>query len=212
VTTKGDEIREAVRAMDDRRFDLAYPKSVRAVSGTHWTPLKVAVRAAEFLVRGPETRVLDIGCGPGKFCIAGALAIGGHFTGVDRRGRLCEVGRALATRAGVSNVEFRHANVTELSFEGFDAFYLFNPFAENLGMAPPIDETVSLSAAHYAEFTSHVARQLALAPLGTRVVTYFGACEDIPMGFSCVGSALTSELRFWEKTRFHPDRAPGEGV
>jgi hypothetical protein len=44
------------------------------------------------------------------------------------------------------------------------------------------------------------------------VVTYFGACEDIPMGFSCVGSALTSELRFWEKTRFHPDRAPGEGV
>jgi hypothetical protein len=24
-----------------------------------------------------------------------------------------------------------------------------------------------------------------------------------------VGSALTSELRFWEKTRFHPDGGPG---
>ena len=43
----------------------------------HWTPVHVARRAAQFLVTGPETRVLDVGSGPGKFCLVGALATQG---------------------------------------------------------------------------------------------------------------------------------------
>jgi len=194
------ELAASVEAQDDLAFDRAFPLPVRVVSTTHWTPVAIARKAAGFLVRGPATRVLDIGCGPGKFCVVGALSTPGQFTGVDRRGRLCSVGRALVQRAGIPNVTFEHRNILEMGFEGYDAFYLFNPFGENIGEAPPIDGSVELSEANYHLFAAHVARELARAPLGTRVATYFGACEEVPMGFSCVGSALTNELRFWEKT------------
>ena len=58
---------ECIYAVEDERFDLIYPPEIRNLSWRHWTPVVVARRAAEFLVSEPETRVLDLGCGPGKF-------------------------------------------------------------------------------------------------------------------------------------------------
>jgi 2-polyprenyl-3-methyl-5-hydroxy-6-metoxy-1,4-benzoquinol methylase len=85
---------EYIHAPEDNQFDLLYPPEIRALSRAHWTPVKVARRAASFLVREPGTRVLDIGCGPGKFCIVGALATPGRFTGVEQRKQLCELAQA----------------------------------------------------------------------------------------------------------------------
>ena len=78
---------EYIHALEDSRFDLVYPREIRELSDRHWTPVEVARKAAVFLVREPGTRVLDIGCGPGKFCIVGALATDGRFTGVEQRDR-----------------------------------------------------------------------------------------------------------------------------
>src|SRR5262249_782800 len=97
-------------ALDDDRFDLVYPPEIRDVSFRHWTPVIIARQAAAFLVGKPGTRVLDIGCGPGKFCIAGALATPGKFTGVEQRKHLCDLARSLIQQANISNAEIVHAN------------------------------------------------------------------------------------------------------
>ena len=198
---------EYIHTLEDNRFDLVYPPEIRAASDRHWTPVIVARRAAEFLVREPGTRVLDIGCGPGKFCIVGALMTEGRFTGVEQRHHLCEVARSVIGQAKLPNAEIIHGNVTEIAFSNFDAFYLFNPFEENLETTLKIDATVHLCGDLYEKYTEHVARQLALAPLGTRLVTYCGSCEEVPLGYECLNSSLDYGLKFWEKTNNHPVRA-----
>ena len=195
---------EYIYALEDNRFDLIYPPEIRELSERHWTPVKVARRAAEFLVREPGARVLDIGCGPGKFCIVGALATSGKFTGVEQRERLSDLARAAIEQANIPNAEIIHGNVAEINFSNFDAFYLFNPFEENLETTLKIDASVNLSGELYETYTEHVARQLAIAPLGTRVVTYCGSCEEVPLGYDCLESSLDYGLKFWEKTKNHP--------
>ena len=76
-------------SIEDEKFDLIYPAQIRQLSALHWTPVAVAAEAAKFLVTAPETRVLDIGCGPGKFCLVAASLTDGHFSGVEQRNDLC---------------------------------------------------------------------------------------------------------------------------
>jgi SAM-dependent methyltransferase len=197
VTAAG--LQACIAAEDDAGFDRIFPPVVRLVSARHWTPVEVARRAAEFLVRGPGTRVLDIGCGPGKFCIVGALTTPGRFTGIELRPHLCVLARKKLKQAGLADARILEGNVLDLDFSAFDAFYLFNPFAENIGEAPAIDGTVPLSAARHADYIGHVAAQLAAAPSGTRLATYFGAGWEVPAGYACVGTAFGRALKFWEK-------------
>src|SRR3954471_8285376 len=82
----------------DVEFDDVYDPEIRALSPQHWTPVQVAARAATLLTQAGATRILDVGSGAGKFCIAGALSTDAHFTGVERRGRLVETARRAATR------------------------------------------------------------------------------------------------------------------
>jgi SAM-dependent methyltransferase len=197
---------EYIYALEDNCFDLIYPPEIRELSERHWTPVKVARRAAEFLVREPGARVLDIGCGPGKFCIVGALTTSGRFTGVEQRKGLYDLARAAIEQANIPNAEIIHGNVAEINFPNFEAFYLFNPFEENLKTMLKIDASVSLSSDLYEKYTEYVARQLAIAPLGTRLVTYCGSSEEVPLGYECLESSLDYGLKFWEKTKMHPVR------
>lgn len=198
---------ECIDALDDHRFDMMYPPGIREISRVHWTPVGIAHKAAIFLVRSAGTRVLDIGCGPGKFCIVGALTTTGHFTGVEQRKHLCEIARAKIVKAKVSNAEILNKNITDVSFGDFDAFYLFNPFEENLETILKIDASVRFAVELYEEYIEYVARQLAMAPIGTRLVTYCGQCEEVPMGYECVESSFDSNLKFWEKTKNYPVNA-----
>jgi SAM-dependent methyltransferase len=204
----GREHLEYARALEDDRFDLIYPQEIRQLSSRHWTPVKVGRQAAAFLVTGPATKVLDIGCGPGKFCIVGAVSTSGQFTGVEQRPKLCACARAAIQQAGIANAAIIHGNVAELDFAAFDAFYLFNPFEENLFRFGKIDASVELNSALYEKYIEHVATQLAMAPLGTRVATYCGACEEVPMGYECKESLFGHSLKLWEKTILHPVRKP----
>lgn len=201
------DLLEYLHTLEDNRFDLAYPVEIRALSAVHWTPVVIAHQAAEFLVREPGTRVLNVGCGPGKFCIVGALATEGRFTGVEQRGHLCDAARSIIGQARIPNAEIIHGNLMETPFSDFDAFYPFNPFEENLETTLKIDTAVPLSCELYEKYTEHLARQLALAPLGTRVVTYCGVCEEVPLGYECVSASPDYGLEFWQKTRLHPVRA-----
>lgn len=195
------QLLEHIHSLEDNRFDLAFPWDVRNLSRVHWTPVWVARRAAHYLVCEPETRVLDIGCGPGKFCIIGALTTRGQFTGVEQRKHLCDVARTTIELANIPNAKVIHGNIVDIDFSGFDAFYLFNPFEENLETGLMIDASVRLNATLYSAYTEHVAGQLAMAPLGTRVATYCGGCEEVPMGYACLDTSMDGRLKFWEKRK-----------
>src|SRR5436305_754412 len=54
---------------NDKAFDQLYPEHIRKLSQLHWTPVDIASKAADFLAI-PCARVLDIGSGVGKFCLA----------------------------------------------------------------------------------------------------------------------------------------------
>lgn len=194
-----------LRSLRDEEFDKIFPAEIRALSDRHWTPASIANRAAKFLVTKPGTKVLDVGSGPGKFCIVGALSTSGHFTGIEQRERLVNIARETLSKAAIANARIIRANVTEVDFSEYDAFYLFNPFTENLLTFDKIDDTVQLSGDLYRQYTDYVACQLALAPLGTRIVTYWNA--EVPIGYSSVDTTqpdrfnLPDTVRFWQKTR-----------
>ena len=117
-----------------------------------------------------------------------------------------DLARSIIGQANIPNAEIILGNITEIEFSNFDAFYLYNPFVENMEPDCKIDTTVSLSEDLYEKYIEHVARQLALAPLGTRVATYHGICEEVPLGYARLEPSLGQDpsLKFWEKTKNHP--------
>ena len=194
--------------LSDDEFEEAYSSIVRDLSVVHWTPVEVCRTAAKFLVTREHTRVLDIGCGPGKFCAIGAAATSGYFTGVEQRQDLVDEAHSMLGYYGVPRTEIHHGNVMDLDFSGFDAFYLFNPFEENMSQSLAIDFTVDLGLEHYCRYTAYVRLSLAMAPMGTRVVTYHGNDDAIPKCYECAGIGFEGSLRFWLKTRQAQDEPP----
>ncbi len=174
--------------VSDRAFDQVYPADVRALSRQHWTPVRVAMRAATLLTEADATSILDVGSGPGKFCIVGALTTGASFVGVERRPHLVDVARAAAARCGVRRVRFSRANIVDFDFSGFDGFYLFNPFFEQLGdrSVLPIDGEVVRSRSLYRRYVKTIQEKLATARPGTAVVTFYGFGGNLPDGFERV--------------------------
>lgn len=200
ITARTD--RELLHAFKDDEFDQLYPASISALSSCHWSPVNVCRMAAQFLVTAPGTRVLDIGCGPGKFCMIGATTTEGHFTGVEQRKRLVKTASELVERHRIPRVEIQHGNITQTHFREFDAFYIFNPFQENVMPALRIDYDVELEPQLYTDYTAHVQQQLMRMPMATRVASYCGDDSEIPACYACEKTAFNGKLKLWVKK--HP--------
>jgi SAM-dependent methyltransferase len=169
-----DALREGGQ-VPDRHFDQVYPPALRALSREHWTPVRVARRAAQLLAEAEATSILDVGSGPGKFCIVGALTSSLAFAGIERRRFLVDAARSAAARLGVRDVRFTQGNMVDFDFSSHDGFYLFNPFFEQVGRrVPPIDAEVGRSAQLYRIYVGTIERKLAAARPGAAVVTYHG--------------------------------------
>ncbi|MDZ4286347.1 MAG: class I SAM-dependent methyltransferase [Prosthecobacter sp.] len=192
---------DVLHTFEDEAFNRVYPLKVRNQSAAHWTPVQVARKAAQMLVTKPGTRVLDIGCGPGKFCAIGATTTGGCFTGVEQRAHLATVASDMIRSQGIPRVEIIHANITDVRFSDYDAFYIYNPFQENILPSLRIDSRVEMTESLYLRYTEYVEQQLAQAPIGTRVVTYVGECEEIPTCYACDREAFGGYLKLWIKIR-----------
>ena len=187
-------------SIEDEKFDQVYPAEIRALSTLFWTPVTVAAEAANLLVGSSGTRVLDVGCGAGKFCIVGAMLTEGHFTGVEQRGELVLAARNAAAARRVDGMEFLHSNITDVPFADYDAFYIFNPFEEHLH-GHKIDKAVPLSPRLFHRYASYVSDQLGQRPLGTRVVTYMGYADEIPSCYGCEATLFKDDLKLWIKER-----------
>ena len=194
------------RSTEDEKFDQIYPPRIRELSALHWTPVRVAAEAAKLLVTETGTRVLDVGCGPAKFCLVAASLTQGAFTGVEQREDLVAAARNAADRMQLRDVNIIHSNVLALAFSDYDAFYLYNPFEENMARGHKIDATVPLSPRLFKRYNSYVAAQLGARPIGTRVVTYAGYADEIPACYACELALFRDELKLWIKHReYDPD-------
>ncbi len=173
--------------VSDSQFDELYPLPVRAISVTHWTPVRVAFRAARLLVRGPRCRVLDVGSGVGKFSLVGALATEGHFFGIEQCESLVECARDAATLLGVPNVTFTHGPFHSMNPEDYDGFYFFNPFdmGKRLGQGQ-FDWPTPSEAERFEEDVLTAQAFLRAAKPGTRVVTYNGMGGSLPSCYEVV--------------------------
>lgn len=193
---------------DDQAFDELLPLNLQRKSSRHFTPVDVALRAARLLAPEPGMSVLDVGAGAGKFCLAAALAMPAvQFVGVEWRPHLVRLATRIASEWGLTNVRFAAADALDLDWSGFDAFYFYNPFAEQLfDAAHALDHSIDLDAIHYLPYVTAVSRRLADARLGTRVVTYHGYGAPLPLGYALAHAAPigSDRVELWIKTQATP--------
>jgi hypothetical protein len=188
--------------LDDQDFDRLYPPWAQDLSTIHWTPIETARRAAELLVVRSGMRVLDVGAGVGKFCLVGALCLPGVFYGIEQRFHFVKIAHQVGERLGLKNARFLHGNMLDVEWRGFDGYYLYNPFAENIAKScEAIDTTVDRTPQLFIAYVRGVTERLRLARLGTRVVTYHGFGGDMPPGYHLELEEMsgTDRLELWVK-------------
>jgi len=199
----GDLLRHG-RCPSEEAFDNFLPQELRAVSSRHWTPLFVAHRITEWINILEIETLVDIGSGAGKFCVAAALGSRCHFTGIEQRPRLVHTARALAREFGVEKrVEILEGEFPK-NIPGAQAYYLFNPFGENLSDPDGhLDEDVELGGERYDRDVADMVQFFEQAPVGTYVIKYNGFGAHMPRGFEeiFVDREMPNVLRTWRKTR-----------
>lgn len=190
---------------EDAAFDSVYPPPIRAVSRRFWTPVEVARRAANLFRQAGARRVLDVGSGAGKFVLVAAGAVPeASFVGVEQRAHLVDVARRAQEQLRLSNAFFVVGDATASSWRGFDGFYFFNSFAENLfDRTGRLDDAVELTESRFVRDILRTERALREAPLGTAVVTYHGLSGRVPACYDLrqATRAGSDWLRLWVKTK-----------
>jgi SAM-dependent methyltransferase len=184
----------------DERFNELYPPAISTLASRHWSPLSVARRAAAFLDTHKGARILDIGSGAGKFCIAAAhFAPGTMVYGVEQRRRLLHQAEKVKEALEVPNAHFLHGNFTQVDFNDYDHFYFYNAFYENLDGIEKIDDAIAYSNELFHYYNRCLYRLLDQRPSGTRLVTYHSAGEEVPPDYHVLDSQDHQLLKCWIK-------------
>jgi hypothetical protein len=192
---------KANQNIEDKEFDLIYPKSFRKIAEFHFTPVAVAIKAAKYLAHSESTKILDIGSGLGKFCMIGSVVTRSFFTGVEFRKRLFTASNKIAKKYKLLQVEFIYSNVTEIDFKAYDAFYLFNSFYENIDQSTAINDEIKMKQHLYQTYSAYVKNQLEEMPKGTRVVTYFSYMKEIPDSYKVIKLDFDGKLKMMKKIK-----------
>jgi len=92
-------------------FDAAHDEFA-VLSPLLWEPIGAATVARS--APQPGERVLDVCCGAGASALLAAAAVGpdGQVDGIDLADRLLDIGRALASRDGLTQLRFTRADAT----------------------------------------------------------------------------------------------------
>ena len=180
-------------------FDDLYPKHIQKLSQMHWTPVDIARKASDFLAI-PNARVLDIGSGVGKFCITvGFFNPETTFYGIEQREELYTFAEITKAEIDLPNVRFMHGNLTQLDFKGYDHFYFYNPFYENIELDSRIDYAVETSFELYYNYSRFVYQMLAEKPPETRLVTFNAPDSQVPPGYQLINNSYSGVLKMWIK-------------
>ena len=195
------------QSLSDAAFDRVYPREQRRRSWIHWTPLDIAHRVCALLE--PAKRVLDVGSGVGKLCHIGALTTSASWFGIERDPEMVQIANEAAITLGVADrAIFTVGNIDELDWSVFDAFYFYNPYAEQL-WSEELDPLARRDA--YIANVSLTQQRLDAAAPGTRVVTYHGFGGELPATYEMVHRepAHEDELQLWiRRPRHAPSGSP----
>lgn len=184
----------------DTQLNKLYPESIQLLAYRHWTSLNITQLVAPFLVTHPGVKVLDIGSGVGKFCLAGAYyKPHASFYGVEQRKDLIAHAEKARDVLGLQNVHFIHSNITELDFRQYDHFYFFNSFYENIMDKDKIDDNITYSTHLFNYYHNQLYKKLKEMPTGTRVTTFHCMDDKIPPCYQVVDSKVATLLKFWIK-------------
>jgi len=185
----------------DLEFNTLYPLSIQVLARYHWTPLDIARKAAQFLADNNDyVRILDIGSGVGKFCLAGAwYTPNAFYYGVEQRKRLINYAEIARRSLHMDNVSFIHGNFTQLDLKEYDHFYFYNAFYENLDGTDRIDDSIAYSGELYNYYNWYLFNELQKKPKGTRLCTLCSLESEVPPGFRVVKSDVNDFLKFWIK-------------
>jgi hypothetical protein len=184
----------------DREFNSLYPLYIQALAKNHWTPLDIAMKAAHFLAGNDKVRILDIGSGVGKFCLAAAYHTpNALYYGVEQRKILVNHAEAAKGTLHLENVSFIHGNFTQLDLRKFDHFYFYNAFFENLDGTDKIDDNIDYSGELFNYYNRYLFNQLQQKPKGTRLCTLCSLESEVPPDFLVIHSEMDDLLKFWVK-------------
>ncbi len=185
--------------LTEDNFNSCLPEYLQNKSRRFFTPFHVAHTAADWLTEDGQKRILDIGAGVGKFCIAGATHNDSYFFGIEYRPSLAKIANELIIKFNISNAVVQQGDVKEIDFKNFDAFYLYNPFFENLLPTLKLNNEVELAMSLYVYYFKHTEKQLENTKSGTRLVTYHGNNFEVPGSFSKVKESKDGTLKLWIK-------------
>lgn len=201
------EVAEAVKSgvcPPDQAFDRFLPERLQLISARYWTPVRVAMCAGAWLDELKIRSIVDIGSGPGKFCLVAALASRCAFLGIEQRHDLVAVGRRLTKLYHLQHrVAFIEDTFGDAPPPRAEAYYFYNPFVESMVDEDGwLDETVEHSEARHARDLLAVEHWLGQAPLGTYVLTYNGIGSELPHCYDEVrtDSSFPCPLRLWQRT------------
>jgi SAM-dependent methyltransferase len=184
----------------DEEFNQIYPLSIQALAQRHWTPLAVTRKAASFLAVETGARILDIGSGVGKFCLAAAYyKPKAYYYGIEQRKSLIAHAETAREIMRFKNVFFTNGNFTQLDFKNFDHFYFYNAFYENLTGTDKIDDSIDYSGELYNYYNRYLYKQLEQKPPGTRIATFHSLEGEMPQDYHEVGCEFDHLLKFWIK-------------
>lgn len=184
----------------DDDFNTLYPRPVRQVALKHWTPLDVAKKAASFLTTSPAEKILDIGSGAGKFCLAAAHYFPQYsFCGLEQRADLVQLCNDLKKKLSLVNVSFLNENIIQANWSPYRHFYFYNSFYENITGAQKIDDSISYSEELYENYNKFLLSKLMEKPSGTRIVTYHSFGLQMPPDYLLVNAELDDYLKYWIK-------------
>jgi len=192
--------------VEDRYFDRLLSDAMQAKSGSFWSSVHVAQKAAKWLLAAGATKVLDVGAGVGKFCAVASLTTGQRYWGVEQRGALVVEARKLA-QALKAEVVMLEGGLSVVEPQHFDGFYVYNPFAEHIcDKYERIDDSLLCSADDYLRDARTVERWLNAAKVGTAMVTYNGLGGRIPSSWRCEREERLggNMMRLWVKRSEDP--------
>ena len=183
----------------DDEFDLIYPKYLREMSEKHFTEIDVAIKAAELLITKSGQKVLDIGCGVGKFCFVAGAYSEATFTGVDYRKQFIDLCESLTLEYNFKNVNFIHSDIVDIDFKEYDHFYFFNSFEEHANEASRMDNSKETSTKKFLMYSHFVREEFDKLPVGTKIVTYYAYSNQIPDSYELESVHFEGTLKYWVK-------------
>ncbi len=185
--------------LTEDNFNSLLPEYLQKNSRIYFTPIHVAKIAAQWLTEDGKKKVLDIGAGIGKFCIAGATNSDSEFFGIEYRPSLAILANKLIDHYEIKNATVYNGDVVELDFTNYDAFYMYNPFYENLAHSSRLNNEVELAHALYAYYFNHTEQKLNKTKSGTRLVTFHGNNFEVPDSFKKIKETENGSLKLWIK-------------